>query len=359
MALVQHISRDVTRHVPATALETAGVRAYLAQTLSEISRAATSRALTTKHYDLPRAVFDTLTHRDFCYLSKSRVEPYRQHALSHIRSAVEQGSPIPFYLDLGGGYHASIERHEQQLVFTPGLGEVLVLQQAARFAERVRGIYAPGIHFTIVIDNLCALLVNDIPVACTAEYCKQLRGMIRSLALDTWVNLLVESEAFNQDDYAPAPAVTGLVPALTDHEHQNVERFLGRGCDAAEAVRRRAFYAHYGACSERLLASRINGIHLTQRASPSTLCFRAFPGSDSRIQAGQVALQQLGDGRLKPFLLTSRNAPLLECVEIDVSQATETLVSTVILSRVPADAALSYPARNLAPAFLRTEPDLR
>jgi hypothetical protein len=59
--------------------------------------------------------------------------------------------------------------------------------------------------------------------------------------------------------------------------------------------------------SDRLLASLIPGVHMTQRATPATICFRAFPGADSRIQSGEVALARKDDRKLYPFLLSSRN----------------------------------------------------
>lgn len=279
-------------------------------------------------------VFELMTHRDFCYLSKSRVEAYRNDVLSQIGAAIRCDAPILLYLDLGGGYHASIEPEGEELCFKPGLGELLVLLQAVRLSARVRAVYAPGIRFALVIDNLCALQVNDISVSQTEGYCANYRRMIATLELESWVDLLVESENFSPWQYPPMNA--GLIAnftAVTPAEHGNIERFLGRACSADEAAERKARYSHFGACSERFLGSLITGVHLTQRASSTTLCFRAFPGSDCRIQAGQVAMQSIEGGGLKPFLLTSRNAHNWYCENIDVTAATGGALDTAIIAR--------------------------
>ncbi len=311
------------------------IRSYVAQVVSEIHAggfgAGSGRCEDARSNVkcVPQHVFDILTHREFCYLSKTRAEPYRAETIKHIAAAIDRGVPIPFYLDLGGGYHASITPGIEDMVFAPGLGELLVLQQFTRFARRVGEIYAPGVVFTIVIDNLCALFVNEIPVARTERFCALYRDMINALGLSANVRLLVESEQFNPAQYAPIEMVNAPCSRISPNEHGNIERFLGRLCDEAEAIERRNRYSHFGACSESLLATVIDGVHMTQRASPTTLCFRAYPGSDCRIQAGQVALQPSSDGRMKPFLLTSRNAPELTYSELDIASAARGLLATV------------------------------
>lgn len=294
---------------------------YVSDVVSEIERCGAVRWGHQPVGQVPERVFEILTHRDFCYLSKSRVAPYKNDAVAHISRAIARGAPIPFYLDLGGGYHASLAADGSDLCFEPGLGELLVMQQAARFHARVRELYQPGIRFTIVIDNLCALLVNDIPTNLTEAYCARYRRMIQESGIDRWFSLLVESEAFRPEQYPAKDAVHAAIRPVTAEEHGNIERFLGRQCHADEAALRRARYAQIGARSEELLGSVIDGVHMTQRASPTTLCFRAFPGSDCRIQAGQVALQETSHTagmRLKPFLLTSRNAHEHQTVEVDI-----------------------------------------
>lgn len=310
---------------------------YISDVIEEIDRCGAVRWGHQPVGQVPERVFEILTRKEFCYLTKSRVAPYKHDALGHISRAIARGAPIPFYLDLGGGYHASLAADGSNLCFEPGLGELLVMQQAARFHARVRELYAPGICFTIVIDNLCALLVNDIPTSKTEAYCAQFRRMVREARTDRWFSLLVESEAFRPEQYPSEGAIAAEVRPVTELEHGNVERFLGRRCDAGEAAFRRARYAQIGARSEELLGSVIDGVHMTQRASPTTLCFRAFPGSDCRIQAGEVALRETShaDGlRLKPFLLTSRNAHEHRTMEVKIPPGLgRGLVDKVIISQ--------------------------
>ena len=140
---------------------------------------------------------------------------------------------------------------------------------------------------------------------------QKLRTLIRETRMEGLVDLLVESERFTEADFArvrlaaaaPAPAGDGL----STKQHENVERFLGRRCDSTEAAERTRLYTEVTTASERLLSTLIDGVHMTQRASATTLCFRPFPGGDSRIQAGEVALLADGSRKIRPILLTSRN----------------------------------------------------
>lgn len=328
---------------------------YVQEILSEMSRCEAAKWSRQTVGSLPEQIFDILTCREFCYLSKSKVAPYRPEVLRQIRLSIERGVAIPFYLDLGGGYHASLVEGGAGLCFEPGLGELMVLQQAARFRARVREVYGPGIQFTIVIDNLCALLVNDIPVGPTERYCASLRRMIEAAGVEAWAGLLVESENFTPDQYPAEGQIAATARPVTANEHGNVERFLGRPCSPAEASLRVARYAQIGACSEHLLGTLIDGVHMTQRASSTTLCFRAFPGSDCRIQAGEVALQivqQAGVPSLKPFLLTSRNAREHDCSEVLIpTTAGGHVIRSVLLSRAaPVHARVRNAAEAPAPS---------
>jgi hypothetical protein len=89
--------------------------------------------------------------------------------------AVRRNDPIRFFYDIGGGYHATTRPGEEDLLFDVGLAELLVLSQVADFASRIAEIYHAGVRFSLVIDNLCANLVNDIPLAKTLQYCAALR----------------------------------------------------------------------------------------------------------------------------------------------------------------------------------------
>lgn len=255
-------------------------------------------------------VFDLLTDRAFCYLSKSRVARYRDAALASFEKDVGGGAPIHFYYDLGGGYHASLRPGVDALNFDVGLGEWFALAQIARFARDVRAVYPPSVRFHIVIDNLCALTVNNIELPSTEAYCARLRQLIRALKLDGMIDLLVESEHLSPADYreqALAEDAPAVVAPPSPEQIENVERFLGRRCSTEETRERIRLYTCTGRVSDRLLALLIDRIRLTQRATPSTLCFRPFPGADCRIQTGQVVLTLNGKRQVCPMLLTSRN----------------------------------------------------
>lgn len=261
-------------------------------------------------------VFDVLTSREYCYLSKSRASAYQESVLPTANSAVRQGEPIRFYYDLGGGYHASTNPGEEEPSFDVGLAEFFVLRQIASFSTRVRRFYSPGVRFSLVIDNMCALLINDIPLAKTLGYCARLRTLNHELGLDDVLDVLVESEHVSLGDFDRARAAArgrNSSMTLTSKQHDNVERFLGRRCDGIEALERTARYHEVIDASERLLAPLIRGVHMTQRATDTTTCFRPFPGGDSRIQCGQVVVTRSTKQKLYPVLLTSRNRSQYAC----------------------------------------------
>ncbi len=284
---------------------------------------------------LAELVFETLTSREYCYLGRQRVTPYKASAIRNLKHSIRTGASIEFFYDLGGGYHASLEPGVQPLSFEVGLGELLVLRQIVSFATRVQAIYPPGVHFNIVIDNLCAFLVNDIPISNTESYTVRLRKLITQLGLSGLVDVLVESsivrlsdiEAFDKPESIPEK------PLPTPDLHRNVERFLGRTCSVEEACHRLMKYEFFSAVSERALAPFVDGVHLTQRASPSTLCFRAFPGSSSRIQAGQVVLAVDQHRRFLPMLLTSESYSRHEMTHVESRLDIDELISKFAIAR--------------------------
>jgi hypothetical protein len=166
----------------------------------------------------------------------------------------------------------------------------MILRQIRSFVSQVRQLYAPGAVFTLVIDNMCAALINDIPLEHTKSYAQKLRSLIRETDMDGLVSLLVESEQFTEADFARM-RLAAAPPSTADvstKQHENVERFLGRRCDRTEAAERTRMYSEVTTASEKLLNTLIDSVHMTQRASATTICFRPFPGGDSRIQAGEV-----------------------------------------------------------------------
>jgi len=232
--------------------------------------------------DLPERIFKVLTTREYCYLSADRIASYKKDLERQISDAVATNRPIRFFYDIGGGFHSTLSAAEGPVSHEVGLGELLVLFQIRTFVSKVRQLYQPGATFTLVVDNLCAAMVNNLQVPGTIEYCTKLRELIVDTGLSGVVELLVESEQFTLANFA--------------------------GARAAGAADRARFQAEVAKISERLLSSRIDGIHVTQRASPTTICFRPFPGGDSRIQGGEVGLVADAAQKIRPVLLTSRNA---------------------------------------------------
>jgi len=286
------------------------IRAYLSSLVQSLNSPPTKEVEKVDCEGVAEKVFAALTGREFCYLSKTSVSPYKENILALIRKALQQGEPIHFYFDIGGGYHASIQPGESALCFEVGLAELFVLSQISKFAKRIREFYPLGVRFSLVIDNMCAFLINDIPLAKTLQYCTRLRRMIRSSRMNALVDVLVESEYFSVEDFAHLRTeILEKTPLalLTRKQHKNVERFLGRRCSQEEAFERTIRYKEVSEASERLLARLIKDVRMTQRATDTTICFRPFPGGDSRIQCGEVALTRNEKGNLRPILLTSSN----------------------------------------------------
>lgn len=283
--------------------------------------------------DMCNTIFRLLTNRRYNYLSRSGSAEYQGQVFPWIEQAVMASEPLPFYYDLGGGYHASVRPGEEELTFTVGLGELLALRQIVRFNNDLRSIYSPGVRFSIVIDNLCAYFTNDISLELTSGYVDRFRRLITQLELDDCIELLVEAELTSIEDFRHEfMSVADESPAshLSSAEHENVERFLGRLCTPEEAEERVARYRRADTATERLLAPMIRGIRLTQRATPQTLCFRSFPGGDQRIQSGDVAVVLRGESKPQPALLTCRNAhrfqwsrvPSPACLPADIRDVT-------------------------------------
>jgi hypothetical protein len=295
------------------------VRRYLWQAM----RAGGAEVST--HADTPDAggalerIFDALTQRRFCALSRGRARQYRDSVLGALAPAYERSEALEFWFDIGPGYRASLRPGALPLRYDVGLGEYLMLAQVAAFARIVSLHYPPGARFHLVVDNVCALRTNDVALERTTAYCSQLRTLIAEMRLAGIVRLLVESEAFDLREYdalARAPAAPASAAVPTPAEIENVARFLGRRCTPAEAAERIRLYARATAATEALLARVVRGVRLTQRASAATLGFRPFPGGDARMQCGEVALTRLADGRIAPILLTSRNIDAHDCTGI-------------------------------------------
>jgi len=57
---------------------------------------------------------------------------------------------------------------------------------------------------------------------------------------------------------------------------------------------------------------------MTQRATPQTFPFRPYPGGDSRIQCGELALFVNEEGNCKPALVTTDNFECWRLFEMDL-----------------------------------------
>jgi hypothetical protein len=272
---------------------------------------------------LTAEIFTILTGREFCYLSRTKTAPYREKVVGVLTGDFRREEPVRFYYDLGAGYHASIYPEESGLVFNVGFSELCVLAQIASFCNRVAEIHPPGARFVLVIDNVCGLLTNDIPLERTAAYCAELRLLIDETGMGDRVGVLVESEEFALSEYEIdrtrlAKDAAASKPSREDVE--NVRRFLGRWCDDSEAAERMARYRQAGEMTERRLEGVVRGVRMTQRATGGTLGFRPFPGGDSRTQVGEVAISPNAKGALRPILLTSRNVGRHRCTRLRYPQ---------------------------------------
>ena len=268
--------------------------------------------------DIAELIFRTISGRRYCYLSRKRSAVYRDSALQSLAKRIALQQPIRFYYDIGGGYHAGISPADLSLTFEPGLGEMLIVRQISLLAQELAALHPHGIRFTLVIDNLCALLVNDIPLDKTEAFVDKLRAMIQYLDSPVDIDLLVESEHFSPGDYDRG---VDTVPAgkLPDTATiTNVSRFLGRHCSAQEASMRIALYHHISEQTDRNINSLLDDIRMTQRATPETFPFRPFPGGASRIQAGELALFVDEHGNCKPDLVTTENYACVRLFELDL-----------------------------------------
>ena len=107
---------------------------------------------------LHEKIYQIITSRQFCYLSRTRSGAYRKNILDHIKIDIERKRPSRFYYDLGPGYHASICPKECEVDFDVGLAELFAIYQIVTFCNKIRQYYEPGAHFWLVIDNLCGLV---------------------------------------------------------------------------------------------------------------------------------------------------------------------------------------------------------
>ncbi|KAA0890472.1 hypothetical protein [Oryzomonas rubra] len=271
---------------------------------------------------LANELFTVLTSRAFCYLGRNKTECYRNDVVTMLRRRMSTGGALKFFYDIGPGYHATTRPGILPLTYDVGLSELLILSQINALCRRIVELYPPGAHFFLVVDNLCGLRTNDIPLDLTEGYVRKFRQLIDEMRISHRVGLIVESEEFDLEEYDRLLRDATVEPPDSDPSPQavdNVARFLGRPVTAAEAAERMHRYRLTGCVTNYLFDRLIKDVHMTQRATGATLGFRPFPGGDQRTQAGELVLCRNDKGRLCPLLLTSRNVDHYDCVRLEFS----------------------------------------
>ena len=307
--MIEQLTRTIEDRIAGTPGAVAALRHYLETLCAEPDGRTTPPLTLTGMAVLPDRLFETLASREFCSLSLGRVAGSRDAVVASVKRALHRVEPIHFYYGLGGGYATTFRTGTAQRVSDVGLGELLLLRQVMKLAARVRQFYPLGVRFSLVIDNLSAYLVEDVPVTETLAYCRQLRRLIEELGLAAWTDLIVTSEYFSVSDFAEAwPTGAGVpdIAALTNKPHQPDGRESLRMDEPADAEcgrRRRAARQ----AAERLLAPMIRGVNVTERTTLGSLGFRPFPGGDSSLEPGEVVLTRTGRTALGPLRLTDAN----------------------------------------------------
>ena len=302
------------------------MRSYLADVLAGIAPRPGPRSERPVLDDaaLAHEIFSVITSRTFCYLGRKNAEAYRQDVVGSLRGRMATGGPFRFFYDIGPGYHATTRPGLLPLRYDVGLSELLILSQVNALCRRIADLYAPGARFFLVIDNLCGLRTNDVPLPLTEGYVRQLRRLIDALRLSGTVELIAESEQFALEEYDRLLAEVEVRPPVSEPSPEaidNVQRFLGRRCTATEAAERTERYRQTSSVTDHLVDRLVREVHMTQRATGATLGFRPFPGGAQRTQTGELVLRRSSRGRIHPLLLTSRNVAAYDCVRLGLPDA--------------------------------------
>lgn len=255
-------------------------------------------------------IFAVLSHRRFTHLSRLQSEKYRANIEINLEIDIRLGRRLHFFYDLGPGYHASLRSDFRDLRIEPGLGELLALRQISIFANEVQRLYAPGVKFGIVIDDLCAEVVNDVPIFQTSAYLEKFDRLIAAVGMQDWVKIVAESrilchEHFRDSFLKKNVSVKELNLEASRVQIENVSRFVGRLCSHQEVVEYLQRYEAAQAISASMMTEHLSGVRMTQRATDSEFGFRSFAGGDARHQCGEVDIEVNENlTALKPVLTT-------------------------------------------------------
>jgi hypothetical protein len=303
--MIEELTRTIDDRT-ATTPDATALRQYLETLLGEPAGPGLARLTATGIALLPDRLFETLASREFCSLSLGRVTGCRDAVVASVKRALHRVEPIHFYYDLGGGYSTSFRSGSARPVTEVGLGELLLLRQVIQLAARVRQFYPVGIRFSLVIDNLSAFLVEDVPLTDTLAYCRNLRRLIDDLGLPAMTDLIVTAECFSVPDFAGAwPRGAGVpdIAALANRSPAAATVSRDETTDDEHARRMQAAQQ----AAERLLAPMIRGVHLSERAATGPLGFRPFPGGEASCEPGEIVLTRAGRSGLAPMRLTAAN----------------------------------------------------
>jgi hypothetical protein len=264
-------------------------------------------------------IFKVLSSREFTYFTRIKSEPYKDVVCNKIVNLLNNKKRLTFYLNLGGGYHA---RTSGELSFEPGLSELLALFQVKKFICEISKIYPLGVNFEIIIDNRCAELANGISIIDTTRYCDEFAQMIKKLGLSDSIKLTLESNLINKEDFNNEIIALEkkFIPKISARDIQNTHRFCNSTSTSDVNILAEKYKIINKISREISLRYSQGGIHLTQRATESTFPFRSFPGGDSKIQCGKMALLLENGTIKKPFLITANNIEYYNLTKINLSE---------------------------------------
>lgn len=243
-------------------------------------------------------------HREFNYQSKGRVAHLIPNLLPIFERVVQRGVKLPVFLLYHGGYRAAVGGSPLSHNFAPDIAELLLIYQVARLQQRIRAIHAPGVSFSIVINNGVAAHTNGIPYENTSGYVRKLRNLIMRLGAQDTVWVLEQAEL---GDFSARMAGVEVLPKaeIDPVDHAVVERFLGRTCSNEEARLKIATYI----MAETVWGKEVRGIveehsgfFCRQVAHPACLSFRPFPGGAIRVQNGEVGFHLTAMGPVPAFV---------------------------------------------------------